>query len=351
MLEQITASWGATIYERNTNPDRRLQNTGKDPILELSLQQHSSAKYNAFRSRFLLKFSNIPIYQGSGEYYIKLYAVNNYDNDISGNFFIEAAQINKPWDSGTGLKNDSPITKNGVNWIYRDSNQLLQWDNEGADYLTANSASLQFTTLDQQDKDIQLNITDIVNQWNTNNNYGLLIKFSDEIEQSSQSAAMKYFSPSSHTIYKPVLQYFYDDSIYETGSLVVVNDFYDQNSYIAIPYSMRAEYYKQEKVKFYFTVKPLYQTKSFTTQSTFSSISDYCLPSSSYYSVVDLYTNEEIIPFNETYNKLSCDENGNYFICNMNNLERNHYYKIVLKAYDNNNNVNFFNNGIHFKVK
>ena len=56
------------------------------------------------------------------------------------------------------------------------------------------------------------------------------------------------------------------------------------------------------------------------------------LPTSSYYAIKDLDTNEFVIDFDKQFTKISCDNNSNYFDVYMNGLEPERYYKILIKT-------------------
>jgi hypothetical protein len=60
-----------------------------------------------------------------------------------------------------------------------------------------------------------------------------------------------------------------------------------------------------------------------------SILSNYYLPTASYWSIVDLDTNEVVIDFDSTYTKISADSTSNYFDVYMNGLEPERYYKIL----------------------
>ena len=73
------------------------------------------------------------------------------------------------------------------------------------------------------------------------------------------------------------------------------------------------------------------------------------LPTSSYYAVKDLDTNEFIINFDDQYTQISSDERGNYFDVYMSGLEPERYYKILIKTVLN-NSTKIFDDNYYFKV-
>ena len=67
-----------------------------------------------------------------------------------------------------------------------------------------------------------------------------------------------------------------------------------------------------------------------TYQNAYAYNDVYYLPTSSYYQIKDVITNDIIIPFGD-YSKVSCDTSGNYFKLNLTNWETNREYYIELK--------------------
>jgi hypothetical protein len=73
------------------------------------------------------------------------------------------------------------------------------------------------------------------------------------------------------------------------------------------------------------------------------------LPTSSYYAVKDIKTEEFVIDFDTTYTKLSADTTGNYFDLYMNGLQPERYYQILIKSVISGSTVVFEDNN-YFKV-
>ena len=348
MYTRVTASADATLYERDTNPDRLAQNTGVDEILELSQEKHTDAYYNAFRNRVLVKFNNIPTYQGSGEYWLKLYETNEA-SEIPASFTVEVARATTDWTMGLGTWADTPINTDGVSWKYTKGYDTgTEWATSlgGGDYATVNSASFEYTV---NTKDLEVNVTDIVSDWSASgeSNYGFLIKRSNIAEQVSGSSILSYYSTETNTIYQPRLEYRYDDSSFVTGSLTAVDM---TKEVLVYPYSIRANYNKNSIIKIKTVGREMYPVKTYTTESV-STLTTQYLPSSSYYSIIDTHTDEAIIPFDDDYTKLSCDSTSNYFMLSMSNFEANRYYKIAYKINDvDNGTQQYFDGNFIFEV-
>jgi hypothetical protein len=74
------------------------------------------------------------------------------------------------------------------------------------------------------------------------------------------------------------------------------------------------------------------------------------LPSSSFYAIKDNETEEFIINF-DNYTKISCDLNGHYFDLNTSALEKERYYKVIIKIECLDGNVYTFDDNAIFQVR
>lgn len=74
------------------------------------------------------------------------------------------------------------------------------------------------------------------------------------------------------------------------------------------------------------------------------------LPSSSFYAIQDNETEEFVVSF-DNYTKISCDLDGHYFDLNTSALEKERYYKIVIKVECLDGNVYTFDNNAIFQVR
>ena len=66
------------------------------------------------------------------------------------------------------------------------------------------------------------------------------------------------------------------------------------------------------------------------------------LTSKSFYSIEDYTSNEVIIPFDESFTKISTDEDGMFFKIYMNGLQPERYYRILIKN-ENSEGISVFN--------
>jgi len=343
---KIFAEKDATLYSDDPN-----SNTGMDPILELSKQESSLFGEESTAARILIKFSDTNIsdvitnYVSNNNYkaYLKIALADA--QDIPADFTIIANPVFESWDMGTGRYLNVPATIDGVCWTYRNANNTNIWTtgsypaNVTASFQSGNpgggswyynySASQTFGVY--VNKDIQLDVTSFIQAYvsGTINNNGFIIRNSGSIEfNENYLYKLAYFSRDTNTIYPPVLEFRWDDSVYNTTSSSI-----SQVSNADIRVSIannKAVYNSNEITRFRLNVRDQYPQRVFSTSSLYT-VQKY-LPTSSYYSVKDVKSDLTIIPFDTGSTKISADTNGNYFDIYMNGLEPERYYKILIKS-------------------
>jgi len=388
MIYTIYPKYDATIYERTES-----LNTGTDSILELSHQLiGSSSKYN---SRILLKFdvSGIESDVNSGKissnakYYLQLRTSDV--REIPQEYTVYAYPLSGSWTNGTGKYTNTPATTDGVSWKYRSSKSVgtlwgvtevtgglnYEWDEISDSWVDANLIfgalfasstgsyfssvgggtwwTFENTTCTQsfsyESSDIYMDVTPIVKKWITGSgrfdNEGFILKFSNEIESSNETAVnLKFFSSDSNTIYVPRLHVVWDDSIFSTGSLSQIP--FD-NAVVNV--QLNKSYSQSEKSKIRISVNEKYPQKTYTTESYYTK--NFYLPTSSYYEIRDAYTDEVVIPFNITGSKISCDSDGNYFKLWMDSFQPERFYRVIVKSETEGGDINrLFDNNYYFKV-
>jgi len=324
-------------------------NSGLDEILELSTFYTITSTNEV--SRILIKFpqdkiSDIitnKVANSSFDAYLKLYLANA--TEIPLDYTIFSHPISGSWNMGTGRLANSPITTDGVSWQYRDQLSGSAWitgnfprsttgsytsSNAGGGIwnVTASYASSQsFTYITP--KDIELKVTNAVLAWNSGSisNDGLILKHSSSLEFTSASKfELKYFSGNTHTIYPPCLEIRWNDFSYNTGSLSVITS----NQVVATLASNKNEYQQDSVQRFRVNIRDSYPARAFQTSSVY--LNNKALPTSSYWSIKDLDTEEIVVDYDTTYTKISCDPTGNYFDIYMNGLEPERYYKVLFKT-------------------
>jgi hypothetical protein len=277
-----------------------------------------------------------------------------------------AHPIATDWNKGTGRLGNSPITTDGAGWQYKDQNSGSVWfsgsfasgttgsyrsgSNVGGGlwYTSSNYQSTQsFTNLTS--KDIELKVTNAVSASYTNKipNYGFIIKHSGSIEFTTASKfETKYFSSTTHTIYPPCLEIRWDDSSYNTGSQAVM----DSDLYVTSLGNNKNVYQQDSIQRFKVKVRTKYPPRTFQTSSFSFALVNYALPSSSYWSIKDLDTDEIVVDYDTNYTKISCDTSGSYFDVYMNGLEPERYYKLLFKSIISNGETVVFDENYYFKV-
>jgi hypothetical protein len=357
----------ATIYSKYP-----VKNTGLDEILELTIDQSDTESPGV--SRFLIQFSDSDI-------------DNVYDNYVDGNYhkvFLRcyaadvtalpgtidlsittiADYIQNGWNMGTGRYNYNPEYTNGVGWKYAEYSGSALWPTTSAFYYEVQygdntpggcvwytSSLYKYTqTLSYYDsKDINVDVTNTVDAWWDNSiyrNQGFLVRINEDVYYygADNAPSLKYYSRDTHTIYPPCLEVKWDDysfnvdsNIDELTTLPAVISI-DNNSGVFYPSSIN---------QFRVNSRPEYPARVYQTSSYYTQ--NYYLPEDSCYAIKDLDTNEYVIDFDDTFTKLSVDDNGSYFTLYMNGLEPERYYSILIKTIINNSTI-IFDADYNFKI-
>jgi hypothetical protein len=360
----------ATLYSSYPS-----MNTGLDAILEVSNKFDLDGLPAV--ARYLVQFDNTEI-------------LDIIDNKISGksydvylkNFIAEAQGINQyttletrpiaqTWNNGTGYTLDNPIVEDGVSWVYASYSGSNTWNLNGSvnnnyyttsynstyaaqgggnfftssTYLVTESFGLRST------KDIEIGVKNIVSAWSSSTfpNNGFIVKLSGSYEFNPSEYVQpifKYYSVDTNTIYPPTLEFRWRDyTTILTGSATasLVNTVDLKMSLAENP----GEFFPESINKFYINVSPLYPTRTYQTASLFTNLN--YLPTSSYYAIKDLATNEFVVNFDTLYTQISSDVNGNYFTIYMSGLEPERYYKILIKTLINGSTI-IFDDNYYFKV-
>ena len=319
------------------------KNTGLDEILDISL--YESIESTREVSRILLAFSNTEISDlltnkitlSTYKAYLKLYLANA--SEIPLDYTLYCSPISGSWNMGTGRAANTPSITDGVSWKYRDNlsgsvftssvanatNAYSGTNIGGGSWWTGSNListqSFTYTT----NKDIELDVTNAISSSYYQN--GFIIKHSSSLEFSTSSTfELKYFSTDTHTIYPPCLEFRWNDFSYSTGSLTTV-----QSDNISISLSNNKGEFQEDSVnRFKVNVRDKYPTRTFQTSSLY--LNNKLLPTSSYYAVKDIKTEEFVIDFDTTFTKLSADSTGNYFNLYMNGLQPERYYSTLIKT-------------------
>jgi len=377
----------ATIYSRYPT-----KNTGLDSILEATADYSTGV---AHVSRYLIQFDQSEIDSlidnkiGNAIYQVNL---KNYIcnlNNLNVDTTLEVFALSGSWGMGTGHFNDDPITTNGCNWKYKTYEGENAWNtSDFSDYVTASFSTVTGggtwysgsnlgynVALDKiysysSTKDLDVNVTGIVRTWYSasNNlegdisvpfelpielgippfsNDGFIVKQSktDEfVANRNKQAKLQFYSVDTNTIYPPELQFKWDDYVSSSSPSIPT---IDTTELVASLDNNPGEFRRDSVHKFRVNCRPQFPTRTYTTGSYFTQ-RNY-LPTSSYYALKDLDTNEFVINFDDTYTKISADTKSNYFTLYMNGLEPERYYKLLFKVVLNGETI-ILDDNYYFKV-
>jgi len=341
-------------------------NAGLDEILELGGYPVAGIGQT---SRILLKYTTADIQNvidnkiGSSNFTSHLHLHLGSAYELPFGFSIYSYPVADDWTNGVGKYADLPSDKSGVSWIYRKGAGIYAENGVGDRWTTpesiptssipagvtssyddtyfvggggawhtgsngVNLESVQTYSL-ASDFDIDLDITNavILHYSESLNNYGYIIKLSDDIEfNTTSSIRLKYFGSDTNTIYPPYLEFRWDDSVYETGSLNILSS---PESVVELT-NNKGTYVDEGKQRFRLKARPKYPTRTFTTASAYTT--NYALPENSYWGLRDEFTEEMIIPFNTGSTKISCDSTGPYFDIYMEGIQPERYYRVLVKT-------------------
>lgn len=274
-------------------------------------------------------------------------------SEIPLDYTIYAYPVSQSWEMGIGTRFDD-ITTDGVTWNYRASGSKWligsmslestgSYNGRGGTWFTGSYGTQSFS---YESSDIAMDVKTTLDTWisGTLPNEGFIIKHSSNFENDTVDyGQLKFFSKETHTIHQPKIRLGWDDSVFQTGSLSSVTLTED----ITINCKRLKKQYKVNSTPtIEVFARELYPAKTFS--NTFAYNDAAYLPTSSFYQVRDLNSNDIIIPFSD-YSKLSCNSNGNYFKINLTNFEVNREYKIEFKV-ERSGSIEYFDDDLTFEV-
>jgi len=349
---KIFAEKDATIYSAYPTA-----NTGRDAILAIENVDTASAGLSTGISRSLIKFTTAEITNfitntvGNAMYSasLRLYVANA--GIIPTSFTLECFPISGAWDMGTGKYGDIPVNTSGVSWQSRTLDGLNPWQTSsfpagvtasfatgveggGNWYVTSSTygTSIQATqSFNYNDTlDVNIDITNQIKEFVSGNlvNDGHLLKFTSSIENSSAYGGINLFSMDTRTIYPPCLEIKWRDYSHNTGSSTRTTL---NNLPAVVTLDLNQYKYTQGSVqRFRLNVRPQYPVRQFTTSSVY--LSNYYLPTGSYYQIRDEKTGEIVVDFDNNFTQISADSTSNYFDIYTYGLQPQRYYTIYIKT-------------------
>jgi len=364
----ITSSKDSYITEDSPNhiilyPNSSDKNYGGDEILELKKEftnSYSASPYGVSRILTQFDYSDVSasIVNGditSPKFYLRYYEVEG-QSQLNRTYSLSSHILREGWVEGVGKHFDNPKTTDGVTW---ESGSSLWTSSEsgmtsgsrpgsgGGVWITANGGETSQSFVNQS-ADIEMDVSSLVNRHldGSNGNFGFITKFSGSYESDASPLHLKFFSRNTHTIYAPKLEVRWDDSSFSTGGLTQLTMSGEINNHIFIR-GLQPKYRESEKVRFRMGCRKKYTPKSFTESMLTSSF--YISEGSGSYSIVDVGTNTNIVPFSD-YTKLSCDATSMYFDQWLNTFEPGRYYKVLFKLKYNDGQEVIIDNDEEFKV-
>lgn len=293
---------------------------------------------------------------------------------ITLNSTLEIWPLAQDWNNGTGEFLDSPITTNGASWNFSNYGDGTSWSiagfigtelytssynstyaSQGGGnwfYSGSNVSSYRVTqSFDlRSDKDLNVGVKTIVSKWYSGSlpNYGFITKWASNIEffnTSSIQPVMKYYSVDTNTIYPPQLEFKWRDysSILTGSESTIVSNPNIKMSLAENP----GIFYSGSINRFRLNISPMYPARTFQTSSFY--VGKNYLPTSSYYALKDLDTNEFIIDFDSQFTQISADSTSNYFDIYMDGLEPERNYEILIKTTID-GSTRIYNDNYYFKV-
>ena len=279
---------------------------------------------------------------GAGVAYSSIYnGTNNNDGTVGGfeisNYTEDPTGTPSYLTPGTtGSISSSAITHGGGTWY------------TGSGFV----ANQQFLYGDSLD--INIDVTNIITKHSASlfssqtypdgiENYGFLIKQPDTVEANTTSSfgEMQYFSVETKTIFPPTLTFKWDDSVHKKQKKAKQSG--PLNVHL---YNNQPEYNQNDITTFRVHVRDKYPTREFSTTSNYLKVG--YLTTSSYYSIRDAHTEEEIIPF-DSNTKMSADNDGMFFKIYMKGLQPERYYRMLFK-HKNNEGTTIYDNDYYFKI-
>lgn len=333
---------------------------------ELDFENYLSSSHKATLHLFLSEAHNLPV-----------------------TYSIVGCTLPEQWSEGFGRNGDEPALVNGATWKYRNEYQEEWSESFGGDLGSIYDGKFAFSESIAEyidgsgsviatyskpstdggnawgwisglegteriwawqrydrdtDKDLNLDVTDLVDSWILSGsiNNGLIFRFGDETLANTLGTSLSFYSTDTHTIYRPYLELKWNDTVYSSSLAEGV-----------LPFSVGVEnfhrdYRVDDRVKFRLNVTQLYPSRIYSTSSIYRQ-EDYVLPENSYWGIKNEYTNEMVIDFDEIGSKISADSTGSYFFLDMNNLEPERYYRLLVQVQKDGEKITIDNRNI-FKV-
>jgi hypothetical protein len=375
MFRIFYAESDSTVYE-----SLETTNTGLDEILEIGKRLGNDGN-DLQKSRALIKFdmeevtdviSKYSINVNSCKFILQLYT--STAKNLPAEYTLDAKMVGQPWTNGTGYLASNPAVSNGIQWakpyaswsldsqvgdLWISSSQQIELGSSGIFvsgsgkggswlYSTGSTSFSSSKAYSYQTTDLSLDVSNLILKWISGSNSqsiannGFILKFSDADElDNTVTGYIDFFSKETHTIYVPKLTMYWDDTIY-SSSLSTAN----LESYTVFT-KLKPQYHDTEIIKLRIYTRDKYPQKSPT--NLFPTQNVKRLPANTFYTILDAATDETIIPYDDIYTKVSCDNTSNYIYIDMNGFMPERYYRLQFKIKDG-FTEQYVDDDVYFKV-
>ena len=369
MFRIFYAEKDTTLYEAFPT-----YNTGLDEVLEIGKRLNNDGD-TLLKARSIVKFdmseisASLSIYGKrvtDCKFMLQLFTTDA--KNLPSEYTVDVKMLGQNWVNGLGylaaLTEDGATwnaPQSGSNWISGSqqseigtSDLYISGSGTGGNYLYYSGSStapqlISSESFSYRTSDLNVDVTNQIRIWlsgsnsNTIPNYGFLIQYSDTDESNNNvKGYVRFFSRDTHTIYVPKLTMYWDNSAFATGSLTPAN----LESYV-IYTNVRPEYKDTEIAKVRIYSRDKFPQKSPTNLFPIQTVK--YLPTTTYYAVFDAQTDEAIIPYDNIYNKVSCDSTSNFIYIDMNGFMPERYYRLEFKIVDS-FTEQYVSDKIYFKV-
>ena len=369
MFRIFYAEKDTTLYEAYPS-----YNTGLDEVLEIGKRLNTEGD-TLLDARSIIKFDMSEISAALATYgktvndckfVLQLYTADA--KNLPSDYTVQIKMLGQDWVNGLGYL--SALTEDGATWNQPQSGSnwisgsqqieigtsdlYISGSGLGGNYLyySGSSTAPQLQTSESfsyRTSDLNVDVSSQIKIWisGSNNNsipnYGFLIQYSDSDEvDNNVKGYVRFFSRDTHTIYVPKITMYWDNSAFTTGSLTAAN----LESYVVYT-SIKPEYKDTEIAKIRIYSRDKYPQKSPTNLFPIQTVK--YLPTTTYYAVFDAQTDEAIIPYDNIYNKVSCDSTSNFIYIDMNGFMPERYYRLEFKIVDG-FTEQYISDKIYFKV-
>jgi hypothetical protein len=319
MIYRQFALKDSSVYSNAPN-----DNTGLDEILDIGV---SDIENSVTRSLICFDKDKIDtiktLVDGNYDEFLNIHYTNGHN--VPSEYTIQLKQlVDGDWENGIGFQN-TPSTEG------------ITWNKYVSDYLSTETLVGEQTFSIYTDRDLTFDVKD-----SPTYSFSLNLKNDNTLKLSSRTL-LHFYSKDTHTIFEPVYELRYDDSVYDTTQSTAT---LTTEPYVSLT-NNSDKLYANNMYRINVSCRERHPTRSFIKNSIFNK--RRTLPITSWYAIRDLSSGHYLIDFDENYTKISLDTNGNFFMFDTSSLATNRYYTFDIKTRIN--NVDYiFKDNIYFKL-